>query len=40
MGGPGLAGQALAAGLVDQCHLFLTPVLMGEAHVRAPTVST
>jgi riboflavin biosynthesis pyrimidine reductase len=29
VGGPGLAGQALAAGLVDQCHLFLTPVMVG-----------
>jgi dihydrofolate reductase len=29
IGGPDLAGQALAAGLVDECHLFLAPVLMG-----------
>ena len=29
VGGPELAGQALAAGLVDECHLFLVPVLMG-----------
>jgi dihydrofolate reductase len=29
IGGPELAGQALAAGLVDECHLFLTPVMMG-----------
>ena len=29
IGGPELAGQALAAGLVDECHLFLAPVLMG-----------
>ena len=29
VGGPELAGQALAAGLVDECHLFLAPVLMG-----------
>ncbi|HEV8156562.1 MAG TPA: dihydrofolate reductase family protein [Gaiellales bacterium] len=29
IGGPDLAGQALAAGLVDECHLFLSPVLMG-----------
>ena len=25
VGGPELAGQALAAGLVDECHLFLAP---------------
>jgi dihydrofolate reductase len=29
IGGPDLAGQALAAGLVDECHLFLAPVVMG-----------
>jgi len=29
IGGPNLAAQALAAGLVDECHLFLTPVLIG-----------
>lgn len=29
IGGPHLAGQALAAGLVDECHLFLVPVLIG-----------
>ncbi len=29
VGGPGLAGQALAAGLVDECHLFLVPALVG-----------
>jgi dihydrofolate reductase len=29
IGGPNLAAQALAAGLVDECHLFLTPVLVG-----------
>lgn len=29
IGGPELAGQALAAGLVDECHLFLAPLLMG-----------
>jgi dihydrofolate reductase len=29
VGGPELAGQALAAGLVDECHLFLAPLLMG-----------
>jgi dihydrofolate reductase len=29
VGGPGLAGQAMAAGLVDEVHLFLTPVTVG-----------
>ena len=29
VGGPGLAAQALAAGLVDECHLFLVPVIVG-----------
>jgi dihydrofolate reductase len=29
VGGPGLAAHALAAGLVDQIHLFLVPVLVG-----------
>ena len=29
VGGPDLAAQALRAGLVDELHLFLTPVLVG-----------
>jgi dihydrofolate reductase len=29
IGGASLAGQAIAAGLVDECHLFLTPVVVG-----------
>ncbi len=29
VGGPGLAGQAIAAGLVDELHLFLTPIVVG-----------
>ena len=29
VGGPELAAQALAAGLVDDCHLFLSPVVVG-----------
>jgi dihydrofolate reductase len=29
IGGPGLAAHALAAGLVDECHLFLSPVSVG-----------
>ena len=26
---PGLAAQAIGAGLVDECHLFLVPVVVG-----------
>ena len=29
VGGPTLAGQAMAAGLVDELHLFLTPIVVG-----------
>ncbi len=29
VGGAGLAGQAIAAGLVDEIHLFLDPILIG-----------
>lgn len=29
VGGPVLAAQALAAGLVDECHLFVWPVVLG-----------
>ncbi len=29
IGGAGLAAHALAAGLVDECHLFLSPVVVG-----------
>src|SRR5947208_328948 len=29
VGGPGLAGQALAAGLVDECQFFVAPVVVG-----------
>ena len=29
VGGAELAGQALAAGLVDECHLLLSPVVVG-----------
>jgi dihydrofolate reductase len=29
IGGPDLAAQALRAGLVDRCQLFVTPVLVG-----------
>jgi dihydrofolate reductase len=29
VGGPELAGHAFRAGLVDECHLFLAPVIVG-----------
>ncbi len=29
IGGPELATQAFAAGLVDECHLFVSPVVVG-----------
>jgi dihydrofolate reductase len=29
VGGPELAAQAFRAGLVDECHLFLTPIVVG-----------
>ena len=29
VGGPELAGQAIAAGLVDDYHLFVTPIVVG-----------
>jgi dihydrofolate reductase len=36
IGGAGLAGQALAAGLVDECHLILHPVLVGGGKRALP----
>ena len=29
IGGPELAAQAFLAGLVDECHLFVTPIIVG-----------
>jgi dihydrofolate reductase len=29
VGGPGLAAHAFAAGLVDECHLLLAPIVVG-----------
>ena len=34
VGGPGLAAQAISASLVDECHLFVVPVVVGGG-VRA-----
>ncbi len=36
VGGAELAGQALRAGLVDECHLFLTPILVGGGRRSLP----
>jgi dihydrofolate reductase len=36
IGGAELAGQAMAEGLVDECHLFLTPVLVGGGKRALP----
>jgi dihydrofolate reductase len=35
--GPDLAAQALKAGLVDECHLFLTPVIVGGGTPSLPS---
>jgi dihydrofolate reductase len=36
IGGPELAGQAIDAGLVDEIHLFLVPVLVGRGKPSLP----
>jgi dihydrofolate reductase len=36
IGGPGIAGQALAAGLVDECQLLLGPVVVGGGTPALP----
>jgi dihydrofolate reductase len=36
IGGAELAGQAIAAGLVDECHLFLGPVMVGAGKRALP----
>ena len=36
VGGPGLAAQALEAGLVDECHLFISPVVVGGGTQALP----
>ena len=36
VGGPNLAGQALAAGLVDELHLFVQPVTVGGGSRALP----
>jgi dihydrofolate reductase len=36
VGGPHLAAQAFRAGLVDECHLFLAPVVVGGGKPALP----
>src|SRR5207247_540663 len=36
VGGPDLAGQAIKAGLVDEYHLFLTPIVVGSGKPSLP----
>ena len=36
MGGPELAAHALRAGLVDECHLCLSPVVVGGGKQALP----
>jgi dihydrofolate reductase len=36
VGGPGLAAQAIKAGLVDEYHLFVNPVLVGGGNPALP----
>ena len=35
--GPHLAAQAFQAGLVDECHLFLNPVVVGGGNPALPS---
>jgi dihydrofolate reductase len=36
VGGAELAGEAIAAGLVDECHIFLTPIIVGGGKRALP----
>jgi dihydrofolate reductase len=37
VGGPELAVQAIKAGLVDECHLFVAPILVGGGKRSLPS---
>ena len=39
IGGPALATLAFRAGLVDECHLFLVPIIVGGGKRLFPTMS-
>ena len=36
IGGPGLAGQAMNAGLIDECHLLVNPIILGSGKRAFP----
>ncbi|MCC3374361.1 dihydrofolate reductase family protein [Cohnella sp. REN36] len=36
IGGPELAGQAMSAGLVDECHLLVNPIVLGGGKRALP----
>jgi len=36
VGGPGLAAQALKAGLIDECQLFVSPIVVGGGTPALP----
>jgi dihydrofolate reductase len=36
IGGPELAAHAFRAGLIDECHLFLIPILVGSGKSALP----
>ena len=36
VGGPDLAAQAFKAGLVDECHLFVAPIVVGGGKRSLP----
>jgi len=36
IGGPGLAAHAFRSGLIDECHLFLTPIMVGGGKQSLP----
>ena len=36
VGGPNLAAEAIRAGLVDECHLFLAPIVVGGGTPSLP----
>jgi dihydrofolate reductase len=37
IGGPELAAQAFQSGLIDECHLFLTPIIVGGGKPSLPS---
>ena len=37
IGGPNIAAQAFGAGLVDECHLFVAPILVGGGKRSLPS---